>query len=81
MKRLNDTRALVDQPSRYGENYSLSSRKVANGFVVSESSCDPRTGEYRSSETFYKEEPRIIPGRVARGENPDNKGLADTMRS
>jgi len=80
-KRLNDTRALTEQPSRYGEDHTVSTRKIDNGYLVRESSCDPRTGEYRSSEQFYKEPPRIIPARVARGQNPDQgSGLADTMK-
>jgi len=80
-KRLNDTRALVDQPPRYGENHTVSTRKIDNGFLVCESSCDPKTGEYRSSEQFYKEAPRVIPPKVARGQNPDaGSALADTMK-
>ena len=80
-KRLNDTRALTDQPSRYGEDHSIRTRKIDNGYVVSESSCDPATGEYRSRDQFYKDPPRIIPSRVARGQNPDGgSALADTMK-
>ena len=80
-KRLNDTRALTEQPARYGEDYTISTRKVENGYIVRESSCDPRTGEYKSIEQFYEQAPKIIPARVSRGKNPDaGSGLADTMR-
>lgn len=79
--RLSDTAALTAQPSKYGEDYSVRTRKIDNGYLVSESSCDPATGEYRSRETFEKEAPRIIPARVERGEPADKGGsLADTMK-
>lgn len=79
-RRLNDTAALVGVPEGSQSEHSLSSRKIANGFVVRESSCNPATGEYRSAETFYKSQPKLVPGSVA-GEPADaNGGLADAMK-
>jgi len=80
-RRLNDTAALTAAPARYGQDYNVSSRKIENGYVVRESMCDPQTGEYRSSERFSKEQPKIVPAKVSRGgagEGPS--ALADTMK-
>lgn len=80
-RRLSDTASLVGKSPGGGENYNISLRQVDNGYVVCQSSCDPHTGEYRSSEQFYKERPRIMAPRVARGVSPDvgEGGLRDTM--
>ena len=66
MARRNDTRAIVEQPSSGQTSHSINVRPVENGFVVCQSSCNPSTGEYKSSETFSKEQPKIVPPRVAR---------------
>lgn len=68
--RLDDTAALVANPMGSGESHSVSTRKIENGYLVCESSCNPRTGEYTSSERFSAEEPRIVKPSV-RGSSPD----------
>ena len=82
MARLNDTRALVDAPA--GEiEHSIRSRRVGEGYVVSTSTHNIGTGEYKCKEDYYSTPPRIIPGRIARsGPSSDaagSRGLADTM--
>lgn len=82
-KRLNDTAAIVATPLLQNEEHSISVRKIDNGYIVRTSNCDPRTGEYRSQETFQASEPKIIPGRAARqGANADAGAspLKDTMQ-
>lgn len=81
MPRLNDTNAIADSPSSRDENYSVSKRRVDNGFIVCESSYDEHTGQRKYSEKFYRESPKIVPPRVSRGNSPDSAGgLADTMK-
>lgn len=79
-RRLNDTAALTGAGNGEAE-HSIRTRKIDNGYLVCESRCDPRTGEYSHSETFMENPPRIIPGRVARGAPVDaGSSLDDTMR-
>lgn len=63
-KRLNDTEALRSRPFDAGEDHSVSVRKIDNGYMVRHSSCNPNTGEYKSSEVFSAKPPRIIPARM-----------------
>lgn len=80
VKKLNNTNAIVERPRNAGENHSISTRKVDNGYVVSESSYNPKTMEYRNSESFQQSPPKIIPGRVDSSPSPDSGGgLRDTM--
>lgn len=84
MARLNDTRALVDRPPRGGEEYHVSTRKIDNGYLVRESICTD-TGEYKSSEKFMSDPPRIIPGRVKGQRNGStdaagSNGLGDAVQ-
>lgn len=76
-KRLNDT-ASISGPAKGGANvnHTVSCRKISNGYVVSTSSYNDGTGEYRSSEQFMSSPPRIIPGKVIQGGSPDG---ASTM--
>lgn len=71
-KRLSDTASLTNSPAEAGESHHISTRKIDNGYIVNQSTCNPRTGEYRSSEAFMATPPRVIPGRVARGPAPDS---------
>ena len=82
VKRLNDTMAIAGSPPRSGENHSISVRAVDNGYVVSQCTFNPMTEEYKNSEAFYKECPRIMPAKVFRGSSPDmgEGGLRDTMQ-
>ncbi len=78
--RLNDTKALTAEASD-GASHSISTEKIDNGFLVRQSSCDPRTGEYKSTTVFQATPPRLIPGRAARqGASPDSgNSLRQTM--
>lgn len=82
MKRLNDTAALAASPPSGNIEHSLNVRAISNGFVTRSSTCNPQTGEYKSSEVFSKNAPRIVPARVANqvsGGDGASGGLADTM--
>lgn len=52
MARLNDTGALVAQPLMDGQSKTTSVRKISNGFIVSESSYNPKTSDYKCTEHF-----------------------------
>lgn len=80
-KRLSDTNAIAGTPYDAGEDHNISVRKIDNGFMVRQSSCDPMTGEYKSSEAYYKERPRVLAPKIFRGASPDmgEGGLRDTM--
>lgn len=83
MARLNDTRAIAESPSSGEIEHSIRSRKVGEGYVVSNSTYNSSTGEHKCNEEYYSSPPRIIPGRVARsGAQKDaagSRGLSDTM--
>ena len=79
-QRLNDTRAVVDMSTNGGgASHSISSEKIENGWLIRQSSSDPRTGEYRCSTSFSANQPRLIPGRAVRNGMGGNGGLKDTM--
>jgi hypothetical protein len=77
-KRLNDTASLAAKPLGAGESHSISTRKIDNGYITTTSSCNEATGEYRSSQTFTKNPPRITPPAVdgRQGVSPDGAGSA-----
>lgn len=81
-RRLNDTVALTGVPRSGSVEHTIRSRKIENGYVVCESTCNPDTGEYRTTERFMKNAPTIVPAKVSRGVSPDGQGssLADTVR-
>lgn len=80
--RISDTAAIVGAPYRSEQEHSISVRKIENGFITRTSSCNPHTGEYRSSEQFTKSAPNITPpkmdGRQRNGAGSET--LADTKR-
>jgi hypothetical protein len=79
-RRLNDTAAIAASPPSGNTEHSISVRKIDNGFVARSSMCNPTTGEYKSSEQYFANAPRVIPARVARTMATDSGGgLADTM--
>ena len=81
--RLNDTAAIAAAPPRGGESHHISTRAVSNGYIVCESTSNDSTGEYKSSERFYEECPRVIPPRIARGKvggESDLSGAMDYLR-
>lgn len=63
-KRLNDTSSLVNRPFAAGEDHSISTRKIDNGYLTRVSTCNPETGEYKSAEVFTKGQPRITAPRI-----------------
>lgn len=78
MARLNDTKSLVAS-NGMGVEHSVSTRKIDNGFIVCESTCNPSTGEYRRSERFMRDPPKVVPAKVVRGGREPSQTLADTM--
>lgn len=77
-RRLNDTSAIATRSSGVGADHSISTRKIDNGYVVSESSFNPATGEFKRSESFQAEAPKVIPGKVEKDDSAGG-GLRDTM--
>jgi hypothetical protein len=71
-RKLNDTSALT----RLGDEgeYSMSVRKIENGFITRESVCDAKG--YRCSETFSERAPNIRSAKDAAG----SEGGGATMR-
>jgi hypothetical protein len=78
--RLSDTNSLVAVPSDGMSSHSIHTRKVENGYMICESSSDPNTGQYRSTERFSATAPRIIPGRVAYGKVSSDGDLGDAVK-
>lgn len=84
-KRLSDTAPITRRGLEAGENHTVSTRKIEGGYIVSQSTSNPNTGEYRCTEKFTKNPPRITPakvdGRQMSGEatgSAGNESLADT---
>lgn len=81
-RRLNDTAPIAERGCESGVEHTVSTRKIDNGFIVRSSSYNGGTGEYKSSEQFSKNPPKITaPGvsgmaRDATG----NSSLADTKK-
>ena len=75
-KRLNDT-AAISGPGSGGSNvnHTVRSRKIDNGYVVETTMYNVKTGQFRSSETFSQEPPRIEPPKVSSGASPDGPGV------
>lgn len=80
MARLNDTAAIAEAPARSGQEHSVSTRKIDNGYVVRQSTYSESTGEYKSSESFMKEPPRITAPGVKKGRADGPSDLATAMR-
>lgn len=78
-KRLSNT-AAIERESFSGQSHSISVRKIDNGYLVSKSSCGP-DGDYRSSESFHRQPPRISEPRVGRQarDSAGDESLADTV--
>lgn len=76
--RLNDTAALTSRPMEAGMSHSVSARKIDNGFIVSESTCNPKTGEYRSTEHFSEKAP-LAPQRMDRGSESSLRDAMDLL--
>jgi hypothetical protein len=83
-KRLNDTEALVARPFEGGEEHSISSRKISNGYITRTSSYNPHTCEYTSAEMFTKNPPKLqaprMDGRSAPRDATGNNSLSDTKK-
>lgn len=82
-KRLSDTARLASTPSDPGESHSISSRKIDNGYLVSQSSYNPGTGAYTCAERFVKNPPRLMPpkldGRQGSAGNDGPEALSDAV--
>lgn len=82
--RLSDTAALTQRPFAAGEDHSISSRKIENGYLTRVSTCNSHTGEYKSSEHFTKNPPRItapkMDGRQGSSGDVGSESLADTRK-
>lgn len=80
MARLNDTRALTDKPFAAGEEHSVRTEQIDNGYLIHRSSYNPNTGSYKCSKEFSRTVPNITPPKVGRGAASDGDGntLADT---
>lgn len=71
MGKLNNTAAIATRPLAAGESKTVSTRQIDNGFIVCETVCNSKTGEYRSTERFEAKAPRIA--------EPGESGLRDAM--
>jgi hypothetical protein len=80
MARLNDTDALTRRPYAAGEEHSICTEQIDNGYLIKRSSYNPNTGEYKCSKEFSKSVPNITPPKVGRAKAGDGDGntLADT---
>lgn len=67
-KQLNSTAAIVSEPLRMNSEFSISVRRIDNGYLTRKSSCD-QDGNYRSSE-LYSASP---PGRDGKGKSAVGK--------
>lgn len=81
-KRISDTQALVEGvPDGAGSfSHSISSRKIANGFVVSRHEFNEATGASHHQETFHERAPRLVAGKVARGPSPDTENPLSSVK-
>jgi hypothetical protein len=70
-RRLDDTRALTDRPSRGGESHHISTQKIDNGFLITRSVCTD-TGDYKTQTLFSPSEPQVRTQVVGR---PDKSGI------
>lgn len=79
-KRLNDTAAIAASPPSGNQEHSISVRKIDNGFVARSSTCNSATGEYKSSEQYFENAPKIVPAQVAKVMSVrSGGGLADSV--
>lgn len=79
-KRLNDTAAIAASPPSGNQEHSISVRKIDNGFIARSSTCNSATGEYKSTEQFFAQAPRIVPAQVAKAMGvKEGGGLADSV--
>lgn len=76
-RRLNDTAALVGVPMDSEITRTTSIRKISNGYLVRESSCNPGTGEFRSNEYFSKKPKSVEADRPS--DAAGSQGLRETM--
>lgn len=83
MARLNDTASIAKRPASDVE-HSVSVRKIDNGHIVRSSTYNPGTGEYKCSEMFAKNPPKIggmMAGSGSEGSDAaGSRGLAGTKK-
>ena len=49
----------VDAPNVPNRSETMSIRKISNGYIVTKDSYNPRTGMFKSTETFTKQKPKL----------------------
>ena len=76
-KRLSDTASLVARSPEGEMERTQRIRKIDNGYLVSDSTYNPRTGVCKSSEKFSVSPPKGFEGMNSSGA-VGNEGLADT---
>lgn len=81
MARLNDTAGLTRRPSSDVE-HTISVKKIDNGHIVRSSTYNCGTGEYKSSEMFSKNPPKIggMPSADVPADAAGSRGLAGTKK-
>lgn len=80
VRRLNDTDGLTSRPFQAGQEHTVRTEKIDNGYLVKRSTYNPETGSYTCSTEFSKSVPNISPPKVNRASAGDGDGntLADT---
>lgn len=79
MARLSDTAALRNRPASGVGSHTVSSRKIDNGYMISRSSYDESTGQYKCSEEFSKNPPIMTPPEASSPRDAaGSEGLAGT---
>lgn len=76
-RRLNDTAAIAALPEDSEMTRTTSVRKISNGYLVRESTCNPGTGEYRSNERFSRKPLSVETDRPV--DAAGSAGLSETM--
>ncbi len=81
MAKLNNTSAIVAEPGGEVE-HTVRSRQIGNGYIVSKSTYNSRTGEYKCDEQYMDKAPRIEMPRVSNsgGDAAGSNGLSDTKK-
>lgn len=80
MSRLNDTAGLTARPLEGEMERTQRVRKIDNGFIVSNSSYNSSTGEYKCSEEYSSSPPKGMGGGTSSRSGVGDEGLSDTKK-
>lgn len=80
MARLNDTAALAATPLGAELERTQRIKKIDNGYLTCESTYNPHTGEYKSSEKYSAAPPKGFSDADGARSSVGNEGLADTKK-